>query len=85
MFSFVTRHEKLRGPAAIRQLMCVCVYVCALVRVVSSLSAGHLHSHDLASGLVDHVVDGAIRPAADLPKVSQIFCGEVAVLLRGDL
>lgn len=49
------------------------------------LSAGHLDSHDLASGLVDHLVDGAVRPAADLSEVPQIFGSEVTVLLRRDL
>lgn len=48
-------------------------------------SAGHLDSHDLARGFVDHLVDGAIRPATDLPEVSQIFCREVTMLLRRDL
>lgn len=49
------------------------------------LSAGHLDSHDLARGLVHHLVDGAIRPAANLPEVSQILCREVTMLLRRDL
>lgn len=49
------------------------------------LSAGHLDSHDLACGFVDHLVDGAIRPATNLPEVSQILCSEVTVLLRRDL
>lgn len=49
------------------------------------LNAAHLHSHDLTGGLVDHLVDGAVRPAADLPEVSQILCREVAVLLRREL
>lgn len=34
---------------------------------------------------MDHVVDGAVRPAADLSEVPQILRGEVAVLLGGDL
>ena len=50
-----------------------------------SSSAGHLDSHDLTRGFVDHLVDGAVRPAANLPEVSQIFCCEVTMLLRRDL
>lgn len=46
---------------------------------------GHLDCHDLACGLVDHLVDGAISPATNLPEVSQILCSEVTMLLRRDL
>lgn len=56
-----------------------------LLQITNSLLLGYLDSHDLACGFVDHLVDGAIRPTADLTKVSQILCSEVTVLLRGDL
>lgn len=59
--------------------------IAVFVRVVSCQSPNHLHSHNLASGLVNHVVDGAIRPTANLPEISQIFCSEVTVLLWRDL
>lgn len=42
----------------------------------------HLHRHDLVAGLVHHLVDGAVRPAADLAQVLQVLGGEVPVLLR---
>lgn len=44
--------------------------------------ATHLHRHDLVAGLVHHLVDGAVRPAADLAQVFQVLGGEVPVLLR---
>lgn len=52
---------------------------------VQESKAGHLDSHDLARGFEDHLVDGAISPATDLPEVSQILCSEVTVLLWRDL
>ena len=45
----------------------------------------HLDSHDLVAGLVDHLVDRAVRPPADLPQVLEVLGREVTVLLRGDL
>ena len=34
---------------------------------------------------MDHLVDGAVRPAADLPQVPEVLRREVAVLLPRDL
>lgn len=50
-----------------------------------TISGSHLDCHNLASGFVDHLIDGAVRPAADLPEVSQVLSREVAVLLRRNL
>lgn len=52
---------------------------------VQESKASHLDGHDLARGFEDHLVDRAIRPATDLPEVSQILCSEVTVLLWRDL
>lgn len=45
----------------------------------------HLHRHDLVAGLVHHLVDGAVGPAADLAQVLEVLGREVPVLLRRDL
>lgn len=45
-------------------------------------SPTHLDRHDLVAGLVHHLVDGAVGPAADLAQVFQVLGGEVPVLLR---
>lgn len=45
-------------------------------------SPTHLDSHNLVTGLVHHLVDGAVGPAADLAQVFQVLGGEVPVLLR---
>lgn len=50
-----------------------------------TISGSHLDCHNLAGGFVDHLIDGAVRPAADLPEVSQVLSREVAVLLRRNL
>lgn len=42
----------------------------------------HLNRHDLVTGLVHHLVDGAVRPAADLAQIFEVLGGEVPVLLR---
>lgn len=44
-----------------------------------------LHCHDLVAGLVHHLVDGAVGPAADLAQVFEVLGGEVPVLLGRDL
>lgn len=45
----------------------------------------HLDRHDLVTRLVNHLVDGAVSPAADLAQIFEILGREVPVLLRGDL
>lgn len=42
----------------------------------------HLNRHNLVTGLVHHLVDGAIRPAADLAQIFEVLGGEVPVLLQ---
>lgn len=72
-------------PPSWEDMWSSCNQSTAVFASVLCLSPDYLHSHNLASGLVDHVVDGAIRPTPDLAKVSQIFSSEVTVLLRRDL
>lgn len=45
----------------------------------------YLNSHDLTTGLMNHFIDRAVGPSADLTQVLQVLGSEVPVLLGGNL